>query len=172
MKDSVRKVSPRNKWLISLQKEAMDRFNARIFAFKIQIDYVSVYQDCIGIYEDLVNLERVYEKPEERVITETIVMFNFLNGNGNYPEVDRWAKEKYLRNSNPFIIHASGKKFSILSKMFFLKKINFIETTGFVLNNKWPVSACLKFNESESDLKLEWKGNLGESHNDFFIYHV
>lgn len=153
-------------WFEKLQIEAQ-KIGARVHLLKVRVDYTKTHNEAAmaggpqtGSDYNVLKVADKYQPSENKVIDETIILFNWINGDGNYPKTVEWGLQNGLLKTTPHVSFAIGEQFPKLNYELGPNPMYVVETTGCSFYG--PASACFVYwFDAERGSHLDWQDYFG-----------
>ena len=154
-------------WFTNLQAEAK-KIGARIHLItNLSVDYTKPHNDAAMTggpqTESNYNVLKVadlYQPSENKVTTETIILFNWPNGGGNYQKAIEWGLSNNLLKTTPHVPFAIGENYPKLNYELGSNPMYVVETTGCTFDGN-PYACRVWWRGARRESLLRWQSFFG-----------
>ena len=160
-------------WIKKLEASAA-KIGGRIYIIELSIDYAKPHNDAAmaggpqtGSDYNVLKVGDLYQ-PENKKITETVILFNWPNGGGSYQKAVEWGLENGPRKTTPHVSFAVGEKFPKLNYDLGPNPMYVVETTGCSFLGG-AYACCVYWDVAERDSCLRWQDYFGDD-SDWFAF--
>jgi hypothetical protein len=153
-------------WFEKLQSEA-SKIGARVHLLKVRVDYTKTHNQSAmaggpqtGSDYNVLKVANLYQQSENKVIEETVILFNWIKGGGSYPEAIEWGLKNGLLRTTPHVPFSIGEQFPDLNYKLGPNPMYVVETTGCSFDGLAD-ACCVCWHDAKLKSSLYWQSPFG-----------
>ncbi|HTH92873.1 MAG TPA: hypothetical protein VL576_00090 [Candidatus Paceibacterota bacterium] len=127
-------------WFNDLQANAK-KVDGRVRMLPLEVNYIKPFEEAAMDASNQMRLSYnarmfadQYAMPQESVVQETIVLFNWSDISYGYKKALEWGLQNKLRKTVPHALFALGRQYPDLNRRLDRTKVEVVETTGCLID--------------------------------------